>query len=928
MKRALAALVLLLLPCTLFAQYSSVNRFLNLGGSSYLSVPNSGVLNDLSSITIDAWVKPASLGSVMTIVGNDRDNGYWFGVTTTGKLRFEPNPNQFFESKSAIGPGVWTHVAVEYGIEAAVVRFYINGSFDRSVSAPQGWLGYNSTDLRIGADRTKSGPNYYWRGALDEVRIFGQMINFATALGGLYRIPHTVVGGLYGQNLVGAWRMNGNGVDLAQGHHASAVGSVSYLTSPDPPHYSRIGVRYQNSSSTPNFVDYLEIPFKRGLELTNNYTFEMWVKPSSVGGHGQYQTLFCKVLAVAQAYPVWLGINKSNGRLRFVPNGDLPGYMESTASLPTGQWSHVAARFTGSAGKYVATLFINGLPRGSKTYSAPGQNNSASIYLGASATTPQASIIYGYNGLIDELRIWSTARSTQEIADNYRREFNGPAASLEGVYRFDGDVLDSSGDGKHGRNFYGYSQWYFYRTTDLPAEASLSLIEPKDGDTWTIGDDVTIKWNYTGLYNVTIELSRDGGSTWPEILLNAGNASLGSITWRVTGPETADAHVRVRTPTPTGLVDAATKIRIRQPRPILQYYPEALNIIVSRNAPLPEAKPIILANIGGSSLSWTATPSTSDWLAVNPDNGSADNDTFYVRVTRTDLDVGMYNASVQIGGNAENVPVSIPVTLRVTAQKVYAVSGTVRDATGAPMDAIPVSATGEIDKTEITNMDGRYLLEFLPSGNYSVAPTSFFYSSLPTERTYTPLNNFEPGADFVLEPRRGQLLFRYHEGWNLVSIPLDPDEKEIVRLLPDAVPPAYGWDPDSGYVIRGHVEAMKAYWIKFRQRDSVILNGLLIRDMMVPYAENELGWNLFGMPSGPCALSEVMQAPSDMLQSMYEYNPILGYEPPVDGMLRAGKGYFAKIREPGILRVRAREEIVPSPPRILLRHPGVSRIDE
>ncbi|PLX23365.1 MAG: hypothetical protein C0600_14875, partial [Ignavibacteria bacterium] len=420
MKRAMAALVLLLLPCTLMAQYSSVNRYLNLGGSSYLSVPNSGLFNDMSSVTIDAWVKPSSLGSVMTIVGNNRDDGYWFGVTTTGKLRFEPNPSQSYEGSGAISSGVWTHVAVEYGVEAAVVRFYINGTLDRSLTAMQGWVGSNSTDLRIGADRTKSGPNYYWRGALDEVRIFRQMINFATALGSLHRIPHTVVGGLYGQNLVGAWRMNGNGTELARGLNASAVGTVSYPATPDPPHYSRIGVRFQNSSTTPNFVDYLEIPFQKGLELTNNYTIEMWVKPSSVGGHGQYQTLFCKVLATAQAYPVWLGINKNNGRLRFVPNGDLPGYFESTASLPTAQWSHVAARFSGASGKYTATLFVNGLKRGEKVYTSAGPNNAASIILGSSSTTTHSTTIMGYNGLIDELRIWSTPRSDQTIADNYR----------------------------------------------------------------------------------------------------------------------------------------------------------------------------------------------------------------------------------------------------------------------------------------------------------------------------------------------------------------------------------------------------------------------------------------------------------------------------------------------------------------------------
>jgi hypothetical protein len=530
--------------------------------------------------------------------------------------------------------------------------------------------------------------------------------------------------------------------------------------------------------------------------------------------------------------------------------------------------------------------------------------------------------------MMDELRIWNAIRIDREIADNYRREFNGPVSGLEGVYRFDGDVLDGSGNNHHGTNTYGYSQFYFYRSEDLPSEPTLTLVAPGDNETLVIGDDVNIKWSATGLYNVTVDLSRDGGSTWTEILLNAGDATVGSLTWRVTGPETSDAHIRVRTPTPTGIADVATKIKIRPPLPIMQYVPDALHIIVSRNAPLPVPKRIILTNIGGATLSWTATLSSSDWLSVDPAQGTNNIDTFFVQVTKTDLVEGDYHASIQLGGNAENAGAIIPVTLTVTARRVYAVSGTIRDVTGNGMYAIPVRSTGERDLETTSALDGRYLLDYLPSGDYSIAPASFYFNSTPTERLYTPLNNFEPGADFVMEPRRSSLLFRYHEGWNLVSIPLDPDVKDLVTLFPDAVPPAYAWDPDSGYVIRGAVEAMRAYWIKFSRRDSVEISGLLLRDMLVQYGSAELGWNLFGMPSGPCPLAEVVEAPSDMLLSTYEYDPYYGYVFPVDGILVAGKGYFVKIKEAGILRVRAHEEVTTSPARMLLRHPGVSRTDE
>ena len=935
MNRATALLIVMLLPCALNAQYSSVNSHAILNGSSYISVPYHFDLNEgLTSqeeMSIDAWVMPTATGSIMTIVGNDLKSGYWFGLHSNGRLRFYPNPGASYDSKSTVSTGVWTHVAVHFDEENSRVRFYINGTLDQTHSLPQAYLGYAYGDLRIGADRSGSSAAYFWRGRLDEVRIWKQRIDFSTAMGDLYRIPHVVAGGLYGYALEAAWRLNGNAADPVGSHNGSHVGSVSYAASPDANFYDRIGVRFQNAAGIANVVDHFEIPFGKGLELRNSYTIEFWVKPSSTGGHNQYQTLFCKEVSspVAAIYPVWLGINKSNGKLRFVPNGDMQNYFESTAALPVSKWSHVAARFQGAAGSYTATLYIDGLPKGEKKYTAMGPSNSSGILLGASAKTFQSNYVYGFNGLIDELRIWTTNRTDLEIADSYRREFNGPVSHLEAVYRFDGDVIDHSGNGHHGRNTYGYAMFYFYRTTDLPSEPSLTLTAPGDGATWVIGDPVTVKWNATGLHYVTVDLSRDGGTTWTEILYNAGAASAGAVNWTVTGPASGDAHVRVRTPTPTGIEDRATKITIREPVPMMQVQPPAISMVVSRNAPLPPPVPVIIANIGGSTLSWNGVlASGATWLALQPDQGTANLDTFMVQLTTTDLNVGQYTERIVLEGNAANHGLEIPVTLTVTAQRVYSVAGTIRAPTGAPMEFIPVEATGERYAVTESDRDGKYLLDFLPSGDYRVAPTSFYFESTPTERKYTPLNNYEAGADFTMRPRTGRLLLRYHEGWNLIAIPLLPDVSDLQLLLPDAIPPAYAWDPDSGYVRRWTVQGCTAYWVKFTKRDSIMIAGQLVRDLTVPYSSAQTGWNLFAGPSGPCPVAEIAQAPSGILLSAYAYDPYYGYLPPVDGLIEAGKGYFVKIGAAGNLFLRAHESVGSSPARTMLRFPGVARPDD
>ncbi|MBN1447744.1 MAG: hypothetical protein JXA28_07415 [Bacteroidetes bacterium] len=931
MQRAIVLLAVLLLPFTMVAQYGSVNSALTLTGSGYLSVPYSNQLNmDLSYygvIAMDAWVRPASIGTQMTVIGNDAASGYWFGLSTAGKVRFSLNPASQYESNSSISANVWTHIAVHYYPETGVVRFYVNNTLDRTINVPQGWIGYAYGDLRIGADRSGSSAAHYWRGSLDEVRIWREAINFATAEGELYKIPHAVAGGLYGRELLAAWRLNGDGRDPVGGHHGTAVGSVSYSGTPDPPFYNRIGIWFRNPTAGAQSVDHFLIPFGKDLELRSNYTIEMWIKPSTSGGHAQYQTLFCKTVAVAAVFPVWIGINKTNNRIRFVPNGDAQDWFESTIAAPAGQWTHVAARYSGSGGKYTATIFINGQPRGQKNYTTAGPSNSAPILLGASSTSPGANILYQYFGLIDELRIWNSSRSDLAIADNYRREIPGSSSMLSGNYHFDGDVLDASGSYNHGSNSYGYALWYFYRTEDLPSEPMLTLTAPADGAPWTIGDTYDIAWKSEGLYYVTIELSRDAGSTWTETLLNAGDATTGKIQWTVTGPETSDAHIRIRTPTATGLEDRATKISIRQPRPVLNVIPSSIALTVSRNAPLPPPIPVILRNAGGGTLSWTTAVGSADWLSVDPDQGTANMDTFEVQITRTDLTEGVHREMIVIGGNAENAGLQLPVELTITAQRVYSILGTLRDANNIPVEAVPVKAFGERDAEAVSNFDGKYELEYLPSGNYSVMPASFYFQSDPAQRYYAPLNNFEIGADFTLTPKRGSLLFRYHEGWNLVSIPLDPDEKDLQKLLPDAIPPAYAWDPDTGYVMRTALEGTKAYWIKFARRDSVVMDGVLIRDMAESYATGETGWHLLGMPSGPCPVSGVVEAPTGILTNPYEYDPVYGYLSPIDAMFVAGKGYFVKILGAGVLRIRAREEVTSSPARMLFRFPGVERVE-
>jgi hypothetical protein len=73
---------------------------------------------------------------------------------------------------------------------------------------------------------------------------------------------------------------------------------------------------------------------------------------------------------------------------------------------------------------------------------------------------------------------------------------------------------------------------------------SITVTSPNGGETWAIGSTHTIHWTskeITG--NVKIEVSRNGGTSWATIIGSTPNS--GTYSWKVTGPATPQAQIRI-----------------------------------------------------------------------------------------------------------------------------------------------------------------------------------------------------------------------------------------------------------------------------------------------------------------------------------------------------------------------------------------------
>ena len=148
------------------------------GTNDLVSVADSASLDLTTGMTIEAWVKPAKLGSLWrTVVVKEQPNQLSYALyahtTQTG-----PSGHAFVGGgdRSAMVPSrvpvnVWTHLAVTY--DGSTITTFVNGAFAAS-KAVSGPIAVSNRPLQLGG-------NYVWSewfsGLLDDVRIYKRALS-------------------------------------------------------------------------------------------------------------------------------------------------------------------------------------------------------------------------------------------------------------------------------------------------------------------------------------------------------------------------------------------------------------------------------------------------------------------------------------------------------------------------------------------------------------------------------------------------------------------------------------------------------------------------------------------------------------------------------------------------------------------------------
>ncbi len=158
------------------------------------------------------------------------------------------------------------------------------------------------------------------------------------------------------------------------------------------------------------------------------FTFEAWVYPESTGsregiiGHNDI---------------IEFGFIDSNTIQLWTSRGSAINWDFSSSTLPFNTQHHIVGVGDGTANSNNLKLYINGILELQGGSAPSGDHYGTANYtlnIGAGAYDPLNSTQY-YDGNLDEIRVWNSARSIDEIKANMFKQLNGDENNLQAYYK-------------------------------------------------------------------------------------------------------------------------------------------------------------------------------------------------------------------------------------------------------------------------------------------------------------------------------------------------------------------------------------------------------------------------------------------------------------------------------------------------------------
>jgi len=311
--------------------------------------------------------------------------------------------------------------------------------------------------------------------------------------------------------------------------------------------------------------DYIDLGRPAVLNLTSAWTLEAWVKPtSSPKGAGVISEGYNTTENNVQ-YEIGFGMDEPPGgsaklKVGFYANGSW-AVASDTVDITVGQWVHIAGTWDGKT----LSLYKNGNLVAQVTPTISPVAGSLNFYIGRRHDT--AGSVNFFPGIIDEVRIWSVARTQADIQANMYRELTGTEAGLVGYWKLNegsGTTAYDSTANKSNGTIYG-ATWTTDTNRHVPQGVRISPVI--DISPVGVFGPSLITWQQSLPAGTSIivetNFSLDGGVTWQGWQVATNGQPVPGIPW---GADLSNGRLQIRetlSTTDTSLTPSLLSLLVR-----------------------------------------------------------------------------------------------------------------------------------------------------------------------------------------------------------------------------------------------------------------------------------------------------------------------------------------------------------------------------
>lgn len=180
-----------------------------------------------------------------------------------------------------------------------------------------------------------------------------------------------------------------------------------------------------------------------------SFTAEAWVYIDPTGGEDQKILMNLTWSGGAKGFGLTIYHNAFG--YHFTPSIYIAGnsyFAPDSDPIATSTWTHVAMTWTQGGN---ITSYVNGQLVGSTATSNAYVNSGVYTYMGMGDAVSWAP----FKGKIDEVRLWSTARTQSELSNNMYVQLNGDEAGLTSYYKMSAGTGTTINDNKSGASLNG-----------------------------------------------------------------------------------------------------------------------------------------------------------------------------------------------------------------------------------------------------------------------------------------------------------------------------------------------------------------------------------------------------------------------------------------------------------------------------------------